>query len=101
MSLAQARRSLDEHVHSPVRLCLMAALHSVDSADYRTVREALDVSYTLLSKHVALLEDAGYLRVDKQFVDRTPRTELTLTRRGRAAFRAHLAALDEIVRGLT
>jgi len=41
------------------------------------------------------------VRITKQFVGRTPRTDLALTRAGRAAYAAHLAALDEIVRGLT
>jgi DNA-binding MarR family transcriptional regulator len=101
VTLADARRALDDDVHSPVRLCVMAVLHSVDSADYQTVKDALDVSYPLLSKHVALLEDAGYISVRKSFTGRTPRTVLALTRRGREAFLSHLAALDEIVRGLT
>lgn len=101
MTLALARRSLDDTVHSPVRFCLMAALNSVDSADYQTVKEALDISYTLLSKHVILLEQAGYVRVRKDFVGRTPHTILALTRQGRSAFRTHLSALDEIVKGLT
>lgn len=39
--MAQARESLDDLLHSPVRLTLMAALASVDSADYQTLREAM------------------------------------------------------------
>jgi DNA-binding MarR family transcriptional regulator len=101
VSLASARVALDDRVHSPVRFCLLAALNSVDSADYQTLKDALDVSYTLLSKHIALLEDAGYVRVHKEFSGRTPRTVLALTTPGRDAFRAHLTALDEIVAGLT
>ncbi|WP_040634096.1 transcriptional regulator [Mobilicoccus pelagius] len=100
MSLASARKALDDTVHSPVRFTLMSALASVDQADYQTLKEALDVSYALLSKHAAILEQAGYVRITKQFVGRTPRTDLALTRAGRAAYAAHLAALDEIVRGL-
>lgn len=101
MSLASAREALDDLVHSPVRLALMSALSSVDEADYQTVRDALDVSYALLSKHASILEKAGYLRVSKDFVGKAPRTRLRLTRAGRRAFAAHLAALDELVRGLT
>lgn len=100
MSLADARRALDDLVHSPVRLALMSALNSVDEADYQTVRDALDVSYALLTKHASLLEKAGYLRVTKDFVGKTPRTRYRLTARGRTAYQKHLAALDELVRGL-
>ena len=100
MSLAAAREALDELIHSPVRLTLMCALASVDSADYQTLREEMGVSYALLSKHAAILEKAGYLAVTKQFDDRTPTTRYRLTRKGRAAHTAYLAALDQIVKGL-
>ena len=99
-SLAEAREALDELVHSPVRFTLMSALNSVDSADYQTVRDALGVSYALLTKHATLLESAGYLKVTKGFRGKTPRTVYSLTRKGRDAYAAHLAALDSIVRGL-
>lgn len=99
-TLAQAREALDDLVHSPVRLTLMSALASVDSADYQTLREEIGLSYALLTKHATILEDAGYLAVSKAFEGKTPRTTYRLTRRGRTAYRAHLAALDRIVEGL-
>ena len=100
MNLAEARESLDDLIHSPVRLTLMSALASVDSADYQTLREAMGVSYSLLSKHASILEDAGYLVIRKTFVGRTPTTHMSITRTGRAAFDRHLSALDVVVRGL-
>lgn len=100
MGLAAAREALDDLIHSPVRLTLMSALASVESADYQTLRQEMGVSYALLSKHATILENAGYLAVSKQFDGRTPTTRYRLTRRGRAAHTAYLAALDEIVRGL-
>ena len=87
-------------MHSPVRLTLMSALASVDSADYQTLKDELDVSYALLSKHASILEEAGYVAVTKSFDRKTPRTTYRLTRVGRAAHATHLAALDRIVRGL-
>lgn len=99
-TLAQARAALDDLVHSPVRLTLMSALASVDSADYQTLREEMGLSYALLTKHATILEDAGYLAVSKAFEGKTPRTTYRLTRRGRAAYQSHLAALDRIVEGL-
>lgn len=100
MSLGDARRALDEVIHSPVRLTLMGALASVESADYQTLKRELDLGYALLSKHAAILEQAGYVKVSKQFEGKTPRTFYALTPAGRAAFARHLAALDEIVTGL-
>ena len=101
MTLGEARRALDDLVHSPVRFTLTSALASVDSADYQTLKEEMELSYALLTKHATILEQAGYLSVSKAFDGKTPRTTYRLTRRGRAAYRAHLDALDEIVRGLS
>lgn len=101
MGLAEARKGLDDVIHSPVRLTIMSALASVDSVDYQTLRQEMDVSYALLSKHAAILEKAGYVAATKQFNDRTPTTRYRLTRRGRTAHFAYLAALDEVVRGLS
>lgn len=100
MTLAEALGSLDDLVHSPVRFALLSALHSVDRADYTTVRGSLGVSYALLSKHAAILERAGYLTVHKEFAAKTPRTSYSLTRTGRTAYERHLAALDVLVAGL-
>lgn len=101
MNLADARAALDDVIHSPVRLTLVAVLNSVDSVDYQTLREELGVSYSLLSKHSGILEDAGYLTITKAFDGRTPTTRMGLTRVGREAFQRHLAALDRITQGLT
>ena len=100
MTLARALGSLDDLVHSPVRFALMSALNSVDQADYQTIKQSLGLSYALLTKHATILERAGYLRTIKEFSAKTPRTSYGLTAKGRSAYGAHLAALDELVGGL-
>lgn len=101
MNLADARMSLKDTIHSPVRLTLMAALNTVDSADYQSLREQLEISYSLLSKHAAILEQAGYVKITKTFHARTPTTRLKLTHAGRQAFKHYLVSLDRIMHGLT
>lgn len=64
-------------------------------------RGGLGVSYSLLSKHASILEDASYLTITKEFTARAPTTRMSLTRVGREAFECHLAAMDRIVQGLT
>ena len=91
------RYRLDEAIHAPVRLSIMAALAAADRADFRYLRELIEDSDSLLSKHMTLLEDAGYVAVTKGYHGKRPRTWYTLTRTGRAAFNAYLAALHEIV----
>lgn len=56
------RHDLDELIHAPVRPSAMAALAAVDSVDFGTLRDLVEASDSLLSKHLAVLEQTGYLR---------------------------------------
>ncbi|MCG3135199.1 MAG: hypothetical protein HMLKMBBP_02705 [Planctomycetes bacterium] len=83
---------------SPVRLGVVTALLARGEATFSELRELLSVTQGNLGIHLRKLEEAGYVAVEKEFVDRKPRTTCRLTRRGRAALLAHVAALDAAVR---
>jgi DNA-binding MarR family transcriptional regulator len=51
----------------------------------------------VLSKHVATLQEAGYVEIRKASVASRVRTWLALTKAGRRAFDAHVAELKRIV----
>jgi len=87
----------DEIVHAPNRLQICAMLSAVDSADFATVREGLGVADSVLSKHVRVLHEAGYVEVHKVTCASRVRTSLSLTDAGRAAYDGHVAALQAIV----
>jgi DNA-binding MarR family transcriptional regulator len=87
----------DETVHAPNRLQICAILSAVDSADFATVREGLGVADSVLSKHVRILHEAGYIEVRKAARASRVRTSLSLTEAGRAAYDGHVAALRSIV----
>lgn len=74
----------------------MAALVGVAEAEFSVVRDAVEVSDSVLSRQVSMLEQAGYVKVRKGYVGKRPRTWLRCTARGRHAFTAHIAALREI-----
>ncbi|MEU1901319.1 transcriptional regulator [Nocardiopsis dassonvillei] len=93
------RSRLDEVIHSPVRFSVVAALASVNLAEFRFVRDTVEVSDSVLSKQVTVLENAGYVKVHKTAVGRRTRTSLSLTAEGRAAFDQHVRALREIASG--
>lgn len=94
-----ARHRLDEVIHAPVRFSIVAVLASVDEAEFGHVRETIEVSAPLLSKQAAQLEAAGYVKIRKGYVGKRPRTWLSLTSAGRAAYTAHLEALRAIAEG--
>ena len=87
----------DEIVHAPNRLQICAILSAVSSADFATVRESLAVADSVLSKHVRVLHEAGYVDVHKSASGSRVRTSLSLTTAGRAAYDGHVAALRAIV----
>ncbi|MET3861128.1 DNA-binding MarR family transcriptional regulator [Dietzia sp. 2505] len=94
-----ARHRLDEVIHAPVRFSIVAALAGVDDAEFATIRDAVEVSDSTLSKQVAVLEKAGYVKVRKGYVGKRPRTWLALSREGRRAYGSHLDALRSIAGG--
>lgn len=97
--MSHPRSRLDEVIHAPVRFSVVAALAAVESAEFRFVRDTVEITDSALSKQVTVLEKAGYVRVHKITVGRRARTSLALTKEGRAAFDEHVRALREIASG--
>jgi DNA-binding MarR family transcriptional regulator len=91
---------LDEHVVAPARLKLMTTLSAVSQAEFATVRDALEVSDSVLSKHLSALEEAGYVKRRKGTHRGRRTTWLALTDPGRTALSAHVAALRTLIRGV-
>lgn len=86
----------DPVIHAPGRLQICAILSQVDDAEFAMIRDAIKVSDSVLSKHLKLLEDAGYVAPRKAPVDGRQRTWLSLTAAGRKAFGAHVAELTRL-----
>jgi DNA-binding MarR family transcriptional regulator len=88
---------LDPHIHAPTRLKLMSMLTAVSEVEFATLRDGLDVSDSLLSKHVAALSVVGYVR-SRKGVHRGRRTTwVSLAPQGHRSLRDHVAGLREII----
>lgn len=74
----------------------MAILAAASRAEFRFVRDELEISDSMLSKQVSALEQSGYMKVEKGFIGKRGRTWLSLTAAGRATFERHLSALRNI-----
>lgn len=98
MTLGQehARYRLAEPLLNPIRFSIAAALAAVDEAEFATVRDAIQVSDSVLSKQASALSNAKIVKVRKGYVGVRPRTWLRLTDAGRQAYGRHLEALREI-----
>ena len=91
---------IDEVIHATPRLRICAYLSTVDRAEFSTVRELLEVSDSVTSKHLKVLSDAGYVAITKPVGIGRVRTWLELTPAGMSAYRDHVAALESIVAGM-
>src|SRR5512136_1489354 len=93
---------LNETIHQPVRLRIMAALVALEpgnEVDFIYLRDLLEVTDGNLGAHLRKLEEAGYIAVNKVFIARKPRTFVSVTEAGRKVFQEHVAALEAILKG--
>jgi DNA-binding MarR family transcriptional regulator len=91
---------LNSTIHQPVRLRLMAGLMALESdaqIDFSSLGKLLKLTDGNLGAHLQTLEEAGYVKIEKKFVERKPRTLISLTRKGRYEFEEHVAALKQIL----
>ena len=88
----------DELIHPSTRLSIVALLAAADWAEFAFLRDQLELSDSALSKQLATLEEAGYVKIDRPLRDKRRRVCARLTPTGRAAFDGHVEALREIVR---
>lgn len=89
---------MDELLLSKVRLGVVAELLNYDWVAFSELARSLDVSNGNLGAHVSKLVESGYVEEEKSFVNRRPQTRYRLTKRGRDAFAAHVAALQALLR---
>jgi len=92
---------IDKVIHEPARLMILATLHVVESADFLFVERQTGLTRGNLSSHMSKLEDAGYILIQKEFVDKIPRTLLRVTDEGRAALLEYTQNMKQVLDGLS
>lgn len=89
---------LNEVVHQRHRLGILTIASRARQAEFGYLREVLGLTSGNLSTHLTVLEDAGLVRVERGYQGRRARTWVSITRQGRAALAAEVAALSWLVR---
>ncbi|WP_449372265.1 winged helix-turn-helix domain-containing protein [Arthrobacter psychrolactophilus] len=98
-AVVHPRHELSEVLHQPVRFSIAAALSKTETMDFKDLRTTIQVSDSVLSKQLSLLEKAGFVEIKKAFVGKFPRTSVKLTEQGLEAWEHHLATLRLIAGG--
>jgi DNA-binding transcriptional ArsR family regulator len=95
---AAALNRLNALIHEKARLGIMSALAARGEALFTELKALLDLTDGNLSVHLRVLEQAGYVGIEKKFAGRKPRTTVRLSKKGRLAFERYVEVLGEIVR---
>jgi DNA-binding MarR family transcriptional regulator len=95
-----AIQNINKVIHEPARLLLMAHLFVVESADFLFLQRQTELTWGNLSSHLRKLENAGYVAVEKEFIDKKPHTTLKLTDKGRKAFQEYRKNMKQVFEDL-
>jgi DNA-binding transcriptional ArsR family regulator len=88
---------IDRVIHEPARLLVVGLLNGVKEADFLWLLHESGLTRGNLSSHLAKLEEAGYVEIEKTFRGKIPLTILRLTRAGRAAFAGYRKAMSSLL----
>ena len=89
---------LDRLIHERIRLGIVSALAAGGSVSFSALKELLSTTDGNLSVHARKLEEAGYVATTKSFDNRMPRTEYSLTEKGRKALASYLDHMEQIMK---
>ena len=87
----------DQLIHGPVRLGILSALAVNESLSFNELKAILETTDGNLSAHARRLEDGGYLRCEKSFDGRVPRTDYRITPEGQQALSRYLDHMEALI----
>ncbi|MCB4799516.1 winged helix-turn-helix domain-containing protein [Neotamlana laminarinivorans] len=80
-----------------IRLGIMSILMVNEYADFKMLKELLEVTDGNLASHTKALEKVEYIKVEKQFIGRKPNTRYSTTKLGELEFKKHINALEKLI----
>jgi DNA-binding MarR family transcriptional regulator len=92
---------LNKVFDSRIRIGIMSALMVNEGLNFNELKALIDVTDGNLATHLKTLEENKYIQVKKGFIGRKTNTSYSITKAGEKAFRAHLDALEKIIKGLS
>ena len=91
---------VDRLVHEPARLMILMVLYTVDVADFTFLINATELTDGNLSSHLAKLEAANYVEIEKGYEGKRPRTLLRLTEEGRQAVESYRSTMQQALQNM-
>jgi DNA-binding MarR family transcriptional regulator len=85
-------------VYQPTRLSILSALSVAKEINFTYLRDQLVLTDGNLSRHLQILENAGYIKISKTFKDKKPKTWIGITKSGRQALTDEIKRLETIIK---
>jgi DNA-binding MarR family transcriptional regulator len=70
----------------------------VDSVNFATLKEQLQITDGNIASHITALEKLEYINIKKQFIGKKPNTTYAITSKGKKAFSLHIQALEKLIK---
>lgn len=90
--------NLNKIFDSRIRLGIMSAVMVNEEVNFNELKELIQVTDGNLASHLKTLEESAYIKVKKGFIGRKTNTTYSVTRTGEKAFKAHLEALEQMIK---
>lgn len=91
---------LNKVFESRIRLGVMSILMVNEEINFNDLKQLLEVTDGNLATHLVTLEESGYIKVKKGFIGRKTNTTYSISRAGEKAFKDHITALENMIRGV-
>ena len=92
--------NLNKIFDSRIRMGVMSILIVNEEVSFNDLKKMLDVTDGNLASHMVNLEENGYIKVHKEFIGRKTNTTYSITRAGEKAFKDHIEALENMIKGM-
>ncbi len=89
---------IDKTVHSPARLIILSYLSTVDSCDLVFLMNQTGLTWGNLSSHMAKLEEEGYIFIQREIIQKKPRSMIAITEQGKNALLTYRKFIQEWLR---
>ena len=83
-----------------IRLGVMSVLMVNEEISFNDLKQMMEVTDGNLATHLITLEESGFIKVYKGFIGRKTNTTYSITKTGQKAFGEHIAALEQMIKGM-
>ena len=83
-----------------IRLGVMSVLMVNEEISFNDLKQMMEVTDGNLATHLITLEESGFIKVYKGFIGRKTNTTYSITKTGQKAFSEHIAALEQMIKGM-